>query len=176
MDLFIANGTHQTIDFQYRLPEVKNYRQQMIAEGGQIRISGNLSIKDVEAVIQCHVHYGMIDYRELSSHRDEYIMYIYSVDQPVPLIAIQELIVRNRLLLEEKGRQIREEAAVTAHKVIQDGTPDRLKSLEFQIEEQPSKSNFGNPEVSENIVVTRLPERGASQDPSKPVSRRMTAF
>jgi hypothetical protein len=174
MNMYVANGTHQSIDFQYRLPEVRNYRQQNIPEGGQIRISGNLSQKDIDKIIECHEIYGLIDYRELPSRRGLHTMYIFNIGEPVPVSAIQELIIHNRAVNDETGRIAREEAAVALHKVIQDNTTDRLKSLEFNIEEKATNNRDG--EVRENITVTKLPERGASQDRDKPTIRRTSAF
>jgi hypothetical protein len=163
MYMFIANGTHQNIDFQYRLPKTKNYRAQMIPIGQQIRISGELSREDVDAIIFGHQIYGMIAANEISRFKGFHIPYVYSLDGPVSAEIIAELIIQNREYNDRLGRQLREEAAVTVSDQIEKNTTDTLKSLEMTIEELPSKDR--DVSFSEGIRVTRDRERGAPQGP-----------
>jgi hypothetical protein len=174
MRMYVANGTHQNIDFQYRLPEVKNLRQQSIPIGGQIRISGDLSQKDIDSIINCHVIYGLVNTKEMRNRRGWFVPYVYSIDEPIAHDIIRELITQNRLITDERGRQQRENAAVTVHKQIQDGTTDRLMNLEMVIEEQATKNK--DAEFYEKIQVTNLQEKGAPQDPKNPTIRRNALF
>src|ERR1700752_37516 len=113
MKMFIANGTHQNIDFQYRLPEYKSYRQQAIPIGGQIRISGELSAKDIELIVEHHSIYGMVSAKEFTDYKDVYIPYVYSVDEPVSSDQMTELVLQNREFNRLLGVKQRREAAVT---------------------------------------------------------------
>lgn len=165
MRLFIANGSHQNIDFQYRLPEYKTYRQQTIPIGGQIRISGELNEKQIEIIIQFHVKYGMIKYTEISDFKGYYIPYIYSIDSPVPAESIAELIVQNREYSKVLGEKLRAEAAIAVNAQIEDNAGEKLTSFEMEITEKPAKDRDAT--IAEKITITRSQERGAPQDPGK---------
>lgn len=165
MKLYIANGSHQIIDFQYRLPEYKNYRQQTIPIGGQIRISGELSTKDIEMIVEHHTIYGMVHYKELSDRKDIFIPYIFSVDNPISSDTIADLIVQNREFNTELGKKQRQQAAITVNSMIEESSNDVLKNFEMTIVEQQSKDRDAT--ISEGIRVTRDKEKGAPQGPEK---------
>jgi hypothetical protein len=169
MRMYIANGTHQNIDFQYRLPETKSYRQQNIPIGGQIRISGELSAKDIDAIVEHHVIYGMVHAKEISNFKGFLIPYVYSIDEPVTVEIMTELIVQNREFNRLLGIKQRQEAAVTVNQQIEDQFPENmknnLKNLEMTVEELPSKDR--DPTINEGVRVTRDKEKGAPQDPDK---------
>jgi hypothetical protein len=163
MKMFVANGSHQIIDFQYRLPEVKNYRQQTIPIGGQIRIAGELSQKDIDLIVEHHTIYGMVHFREISDHKDIFIPYIYSVENYMSSDTIAELIVQNREFNDEQGKKQRQAAALTVNNMIEETISDTLKNFEMTVVEQDSKDR--NATVSEGIRVTRDREKGAPQGP-----------
>jgi hypothetical protein len=165
MRMYIANGTHQNIDFQYRLPEYKSYRQQNIPIGGQIRISGELSSKDIEAIAEHHAIYGMVHAKEISNFKGFLIPYVYSIDEPVSVEIMTELIVQNREFNRLLGIKQRQEAAVTVSHQVEDALPGHLKSLEMSVEEFPSKDR--DPTINEGVRVTRDREKGAPQEPDK---------
>jgi hypothetical protein len=162
--MFIANGLHQAVDFQYRLPEYKTYRQQMIPMGGQIRISGELNEKQIDIIAQFHAKYGMIRSNELDQFKGFLIPYIYSIDTPVSAETIAELIVHNREVQKVKGEKLRAEAAVAVNAMIEDNAGEKLTSFEMEITEKPAKDQ--DPTIAERITITRSKERGAPQDPS----------
>jgi hypothetical protein len=178
MKMFIANGSHQIIDFQYRLPEYKNYRQQTIPIGGQIRISGELSSKDIEMIVEHHTIYGMVNFREISDHKDMFIPYIYSVDNYMSADTIAELVVQNREFNTELGKKQRQAAALTVNSMIEESISDTLKNFEMTVVEQESPTRDAT--ISEGIRVTRDREKGAPQGPDKnPIdlsSRRKSMF
>jgi hypothetical protein len=168
MKMFIANGTHQNIDFQYRVPEYKNYRQQNIPIGGQIRISGELSPKDVEAIIATHEIYGMVEASKIADFRGWHIPYIYAIGEPISAGVIAELVAHNRIVDTEMGIKYRQEAAVALDGLIKDNTKDsKVNQIETAIEEIDTKRK--DPEIFEKIRVTTDRERGASQDPKYPI-------
>ena len=162
--MYIANGTHQAIDFQYRLPEYKTYRQQMIPIGGQIKISGELNEKQIDIIAQFHAKYGMIRSNELSQFRGYLIPYIYSVDTPIPADIIADLIIHNREINKIKGEKLRAEAAIAVNQMIEDNAGEKLTSLEMEITEKQEKDR--EPSIAEKITITRSKERGAPQDPN----------
>lgn len=161
MKLYIANGTHQIQDFQYRLPEYKTYRQQQIPIGGQIKISGELNEKQIEIIIQFHLKYGMTKHSEINDFKGYYIPYIYSVDNPISAEVIAELIIQNREFNKVKGEKLRAEAAVAVNSLIEENAGDKLTAFEMEITERKSKDR--DPTIEEKIVVTRDEKRGAGE-------------
>jgi len=172
--MFIANGTHQNIDFQYRLPEYKTYRMQTIPIGGQIRISGELNEKQIDIIAQFHAPYGMIRSNELSAFSGYFIPYIYSIDTPISEETIVELIVHNREVNKANGERLRAEAAVAVNAMIEENAGEKLTSFEFEITEKPMKDR--DPTIAEKIVITRDKEKGAPQAPSKSPISAITDF
>jgi hypothetical protein len=163
MKLFVANGTHQNIDFQYRLPEYKTYRMQQIPIGGQIKLSGELNEKQIDIIIQFHLKYGMVKYTEISQFKGFLIPYVYSIDEPIPAVSIVELIIQNREFNKVLGEKLRAEAAVAVNAQIEENAGDKLTNFEMEIKEAPSKDR--DPTIEETIRVTRDKERGAPQGP-----------
>jgi hypothetical protein len=166
MRLFIANGSHQNIDFQYRVPKYKNYRQQTIPVGGQQQLSGDLDKEAIDAIVDHHQKYGMIRAEEISNFRGFYVPYVYSVDKPVAAEIIGELVIQNRSYQQALGVKIRQNAAVAVNNIIEEQiTHEPLRNLEITIEEVGTKDK--NSEMNEGIIITRDRERGAPQTPPK---------
>jgi hypothetical protein len=163
--MYVANGTHKNVDFQYRLPEYKNYRQQMIPIGGQQQLSGELNEKQIDIIIQFHRKYGIVKYSEISDFKGYFIPYVYSIDTSVPAEAIAELIIQNREYNKVLGERIRAEAAIAVNAMIEENASDQLASFEVEITEKQSKDR--DPTISEKITITRDEKRGAPQGPSK---------
>jgi hypothetical protein len=163
MKMFVANGTHQNIDFQYRLPEHKSYRQQSIPIGGQIQISGDLSAKDIDAIAEHHAIYGMIPASEIAGAKDFLVPCVYSIGDPVPQEVISALIVQNREFNMLMGVKQRREAAITVNQQVEDYMPGHIKNLEMTVEELPSKDR--DPTINEGVRVTRDRDKGAPQEP-----------
>lgn len=163
MKLYIANGSHSIIDFQYRVPEQKGIRQQTIPIGGQIRIAGELSKPDIDMIIEHHTIYGMVHFREISDYKDMFIPYIYSVDTYMSSDTISELIVQNREFNTELGKRQRRDAALTVAGMIEEEMKDELKNFEMSVVEEDSKVRDAT--FSEGIRVTRDKEKGAPQGP-----------
>jgi hypothetical protein len=162
--MYIANGTSQNIDFQYRLPEYKTYRMQAIPIGGQIRISGELNEKQIDIIVQFHMKYGMIKYTELADFRNYFIPYIYSTDNPISAEVMAELIIHNREVAKKQGERLRAEAAVAVNKMIEDNAGEQLTTFEMEITEKQSKDR--EPTIAEKITITRDAKKGAPQDPN----------
>jgi hypothetical protein len=165
MFMFVANGMHQNMDFQYRLPGTKTYRTQMIGIGEQVRLSGDLTREQVDVIIAHHSIYGMIAAKDISQFKGFHIPYVYALDNPVSAETIAELIVQNREYNFQLGRRLREEAAVAVSNEIEQNTTDHLKSLEMTIEEMPSKERDAT--FSEGIRITRDKDKGAPQGPDR---------
>lgn len=150
--MYVANCTMQIQDFIYRLPENLKARQQRIEIGQQIQISGDLSTQDIEAIIQQHSPYGLIAADEVDRSRGAFIGLCYSLDKPVNMARVQSALDNNSLVLTERGHMIRQEAGLATHKVISDGNPGVLQSMDFEVVEQPSKDGR-DIQVNEKIKI-----------------------
>jgi hypothetical protein len=162
--LYVGNGTHHVIDFQYRLPEFKTYRMQMIAIGGQTRLSGDLNEKQIEIIISFHIKYGMVKYSEINDFKGFFIPYIYSIDAPISSEVLTELIVQNRAYNKRIGEKLRAEAAIAVNAQIEENAGAQLTAFEMEITEKDSKDR--DPTIAEKIVITRDQKKGAPQDPN----------
>lgn len=164
MKLYIANGTHQNIDFMYRLPEYKSYRTQTIEVGKQIKISGELTPAQIDLIIQFHMKYGMIKFSEINDFKGFHIPYVYRVDEPIAQDTIEGLIIQNREYSKAEAKRLRAEAAITVNTQIEDALESKISNFQFEIEEKPDKNRDVSTEA-ETISITRDRKRGAPQEP-----------
>jgi hypothetical protein len=161
--MYIANGMNQNLSFQYRLPEFKTYRQQMVPIGGQVRLSGELNEKQIDIIAQFHQKYGMVRSTDIPMFKGYFIPYVYSVDNPVTTDLIVELILQNREYNRILGEKLRAESAIAVNAMIEENAGEQLTSFEMEIMEK-TKNSAEQP-IGEKIVITRSKERGAPQDP-----------
>ncbi len=167
MKLYVANTTQQIQHFSYRLPESKQVRVQVIPIGNQVALSGDLTTKDIEYVVEQHAKYGMVRADEVDRTRS-FIGTCYSVDKPVNMNKVRSALERNNIVLIEQGRQIRAEAGMAVHDAAEKAINPRqgaLKAMEFSVEEVPSKDGKDT-EVNETLRVSR------DEEPTKGPTRR----
>ncbi len=167
MKLFIANVTQQDHDFHYRMPS--NPRpmplMQRIPAMGQIQISapagGALIKADIDAIADQHAQYGMVPVSELGRGRGFHGL-CYSVDRPVDIETIRRGHASVREALDEKGKALRQEAAVAISSRVEEqaGTiGSDLNKLDVSIEEEKGM-NGERGEMKETIRVDRNAEEG----------------
>lgn len=153
--MYVANCTNQAQDFIYRLPEVPAPRVQRIEIGRQILISGDLSQKDVEAVVSHHARYGLIKVSEIDRTRP--FVGLCWDEKPISVERVKRLWLHNQGVLTQRGKDQRQAAAVAANNAVEEQTPGALKSLELMVEEVPTEKT-PDPEFAEGIRVTSDPE------------------
>lgn len=161
--LFIANCTKQRQDFVYRLPESPSVRRQTIEIGQQIQIAGDrtghLSQVDIDAIIDQHRVYGMIEAKERPPQN--FIGLCYSIDRPVPATPIAGLIQHNEEVMLDLGRKARQDAALAmndlAEKNIHEfgNDRDKVKEVEVTITEQAQGHSDRSAKLEEGTVVRR---------------------
>lgn len=163
--LYIANATRQVQDFHYRIPGIAQVRQQTIQIGGQIKISGDLKINEVEAIIQQHSKYGLISADEIDSGK-AFAPMCYQVDKPVAPEMIEMLSNRNMGVLADRGYEQRKEAAIVVTNRIGQNLREQnidadLTSVEVDTIEdddqnaQNRRSSTGDPRIREKTIVSR---------------------
>lgn len=158
MHLYIANCTQQAQDFVYRLPGAPNTRTQRIEIGQQMKISGDLERSVIDAIIEQHVPYGLKPADEVDRTRT-FVGMCYSVDKPVSMERVRIALVSNNRALIERGREIRQQAAVAVNNAMEQEAPG-LTALEMSVVEEPSKSSGKDPELAEGVRVTRREQPG----------------
>ena len=168
MKLYIANLTHQRQDFQYRLPEDGKIRKQTIEIGEQIQISGDLNTPEIDAIIEQHAIYGLINVTDIDRTK-AFAGTCYSVGKPVNMERVRYAILHNQEVLEERGRDLRKEAAVAANNSIEEQTQGGLKALELSVEELPTKDKPDG-DINEKIRVTR--SEGPGSNTPRPAQRQ----
>lgn len=149
--IYVANATNQNQDFQYRLPESAKLMAVMIPIGEQRKLPGVTTTPDIEAVIQHHSTYGMINVGEIDRTR-HFAGLCYSLDKPVDMARVLYVMEHNNTVLDERGRQIRQEAAIATNNAIEDQNKG-LKAFEMEIIEDVKDGK--DIEVNEKTRVSR---------------------
>jgi hypothetical protein len=168
MDMYIANATKHAVEFAYRLPERSGVITQRVPIGGQVKLSGDLSTTDIDAVVKQYSKYGLIKADDIDISKGAFTGLCYSVGRAVHVDKIRRAMERNEDVLEELGQQMRKEAAVAANNQIEGDTGSPLKTLDMSVRELEPSGGFkdeGLTHVDENIRVTR--DAGAMATPAK---------
>jgi hypothetical protein len=142
--MYILNCTRQVQEFWYRLPESSKLLHQLIPIGGQIQVAGELNTPEIDAIIEQHSRYGMVAFSEINKSQP-FVGYCYQIDKRFGNIveALQRGLEHNDMVLEERGQQLREEAAVAINQSIEDQrAPARLTALEMTVEEEGDEGTF----------------------------------
>lgn len=162
MKLYIANVTAQVQDFIYRVPETTSNRSQRIDIYSQQMLSGDLSASEIAAIVKQHAVYGLIPVDEIDRTKP-FIGLCYSVDKPVAIEKIRRAIVHNKGVLEERGRDLRKEAAVVVNNHIEQqfedprsgGAAAALRAVELSVQEETSGTIDEHAPISEGTRVSR---------------------
>lgn len=163
MRMFVANATRQVVTFLYRIPDSSGLRAQDIPIGGQVQLSQDLPVESVNAIVEQHQRYGMVEAAQ--AYRSKVFTGLcYSLGSPVKMDTIAALIDHNTEKLVERGQQIRQEAAVSANNIHGDelresGRPEILRNFEASVHEVERVGQVDTP-FEETISVSRdAPEK-----------------
>lgn len=172
MKLYIANGTRQTHNFQYRTPGVPGLRSQYIPAGKQLLLSGDMSLLDIQYIIEKNLKYGLVDCTKIDQSKP-YVGLVYSIDKPVPVPKIQNVMEHNIDVLTERGHQNREMAAITANQALEtqleQNQVGQLQAMDVEIiEENKPGQDTGRTRISEGFRVTRHETTQARQTGKAP--------
>jgi hypothetical protein len=149
--MYVANCTQQNQEFCYRLNG--NLRVQHIPIGGQIALSGDLSNSDVDAVLAQHNRYGLIPVEEVDRSKP-FIGLCYALDRRMNVDQIRRAIIHNAEVLEDRGKQMRQESAVALNAAIEERNGP-LRSLEMSFAEHRENPNNLEGAIAEGYRVTR---------------------
>jgi hypothetical protein len=157
--MFVANATQQYHEFAYQVAESERTITQTIPPGGQVRLSANrgeLSPADIECILRHHRQYGVVAVEEVGSVRS-YSGICYSLGKQVPFAKLQQLIMVNRGILVDRGKEQRQAAAVAVNDAIQrhiaeSGRDDVLNQTVVEIEERTPAQIVGSRRDSEGLA------------------------
>ena len=177
--LFIVNATQQIHQFTFWLPGAGRSTIQEIPIGGQIQVGNrDLTAEAITDILEKKAVYGLVSVADaLRTGRAAFHGHAYQVDKQVPFGKILELIEKYNSILNQRGRQIRQEAAVATNQFLEDKlfetaallnrAPPRVDALEMHVEEVGRDPGDTSDEVNEKVRV----ERGATEA-RPPVRRR----
>lgn len=163
MHLYIANASRQVQNFMYRLPEHPQVRQQTIPIGGQIKISGDLTQVEIDAIVKQHEIYGLIPVEDIAL-KGGFASLCYQVGKPISPVKIEMLAQRNTGVLQDRGREQRKNAAIVMTNQL--GASVREHGVELgevevdTIEDDNGRSRdrravTGDDRIEETTIVTR---------------------
>lgn len=162
MKLYIANCTKQAYHLASRIPEMSGVKIIEIPIGGQMQIAGELSQPQIEAIIDQHRIYGLVSVDEFKRLK-EFVPLVYSEGRPVTVDVIKQIMALNNGVLVQRGKDIRQQAAVATSAAISQNLEDispeapSLETLEMSVvEETRGDLNEGDP-MAEGVRVQREP-------------------
>lgn len=170
--MFVANLSSQEHDFVYRLPLNPSPIRQTIPPWSQVPLTGSggsqgdFNTLEIESVIRHHSIYGMIEAREIGNQK-KLAPLAYALDKPIPLALIQRAREGNLHILEARGAQIRQEAAVAANYQIEEqlarsDLPLGITGLEMTIQEEEPRR--GSKPISDGHTLLNEGVRVSSDD------------
>lgn len=163
--LYIANLSRQDHDFWYRVPAeegfVKQAQFRKIHKGTQQQIHNEAPRVVLEAIVEQHRQYGLIEASEVTKTKD-FVGLCFSFDQPVNLDQMNYGVDHNSGVLYDRGVRNREEAALAADQAFETTLVDAqhrgeirgstmVKKLHVETLEESDAPKFG-----EGITVDHL--------------------
>lgn len=160
MKLFIGNATRQNYVFAYRLPERKVVTQD-VPHGGQIQITGDLSTKDIDAILEQHQPYGLVAVSDIDRTK-AFAGLCYQFDKPIPITQLMRAMKHNVDALVERGKEIRKEVAISESNLLENQLADGdrvegLRKLEMSITEDNFDGREDRAPIADGYRVAREP-------------------
>lgn len=156
--LYVANPTQQIHQFSYSIPEATRHLIQEIPIGGQILVAGrDMPVPVIDSILDQHKRFGLVTHNE-ASRAQTFSGLVYSVDKPVPLQVLYDLVNKHRGLMIDRGRNAQRAAAIATSEFIEQAMqnaqlPGRMNELEVSVEEVSRDPRDPSPEVSEGTRV-----------------------
>ena len=171
MKLYIGNATRQVHEFTYRVLEFPAPRSQTVPIGGQVLISGDLSSKDVDYIVDQHKKYGIVD-ANASSFLPGFSGICYSIDRPITTVRLARAMEKNMDQLQERGKQMRTELAVAVNssmerQAAETGAPAPMALDMSAVEVEPSGGYPTDKPFGEGVLVTRDAPASGSPAPGR---------
>jgi len=174
-DLYIGNATKQNMIFAYAVRRETgelHVRSQPIPVGNQVKVSGNLSQDDIDAIIVQHAKYGMVPADTIDRAR-AFHGTCYSIGKPITAARLTYLIEYNMAQLVDQGIEIRRANAVAQNlnviKALDEaGRQESLNALRITVQQEKADPNNTVPQMSEGLIVTENMGMNPNAPPTPP--------
>lgn len=144
MDLYIANVTEQNHTFHWRELENPKIISQDIPAGQQVKVISDKSPEIVNAVIEHHKIYGLVDIAgaKNATKSGKKVVLVYSTKGPLPAEVYQSAQEVNDAISADQIQLAKEKAAYSFGKMIeqdQTGLAEGIREVELEISEETPK-------------------------------------
>lgn len=154
MKLYIANTTKQRHIFTFRTLETGRLRQIPIAHGAQMLVLDG-STDEVEAVIQHHQIYGLVDAKNIDQSK-KFVGLCYSIDKAVPAKIIEKALHDNDEHLTRNAHGRRQASVAAMDSALRQSGTGYNGDMEFSAEQTKGREdNEDAPVVKEKIVTEK---------------------
>lgn len=154
MKLYIANTTKQRHIFSFRTLETGRLRQIPIAHGSQMLVLDGSS-EEVDAVIQHHQIYGLVDATKIDQSK-QFVGLCYSINKAVPASVIEKALRDNDEHLTRNSHGRRQASVAAMDSTLRDSGTGYNGDMEFSVEQTKSREdNDDTPVVNEKIVTEK---------------------
>ncbi|WP_336194995.1 hypothetical protein [Hafnia paralvei] len=154
MKLYIANTTKQRHIFSFRTLETGRLRQIPIAHGSQMLVLDGSS-EEVDAVIQHHQIYGLVDATKIDQSK-QFVGLCYSVNKAVPASVIEKALRDNDEHLTRNSHGRRQASVAAMDSTLRDSGTGYNGDMEFSVEQTKGREdNDDTPVVNEKIVTEK---------------------
>lgn len=155
MKLYIANTTKQRNIFTFRTLETGRLRQIPIEHGSQMMVLDKASTEEVEAVIQHHQIYGLVDYSKIDQSQ-AFVGLCYSINKPVPASVIEKTIRDNDGHLTRGAHNLRQASIMALDSKLRESGTGYDGEMEFSVEQAKGRDETDDsPTVSETIATPK---------------------
>ena len=154
MKLYIANTTKQRHIFTFRTLETGRLRQIPIDHGSQMVVLDG-STDEVEAVIQHHQIYGLVDSTKIDQSQ-LFVGLCYSINKPVPATVIEKTIRDNDGHLTRGAHNLRQASIMALDNSLRESGTGYDGEMEFSVEQAKGREdNDDTPTVNETIATPK---------------------
>ena len=161
MQLYIGNATRQKYDFCYRTKVGGGTRNQVIQPGAQLKISGDLTLGEVEYILAKHAPYGLIAEDKIDQTRT-FSGTCYAIDKPITAVRLMYLMETNLQVLVKRGEEIRKANAVghsnLINEVLRETQQPELPVLELTVQQEQEDPKNSVPQMAEGLLVSADPD------------------
>jgi hypothetical protein len=159
--LYIGNATRQRYDFQYRTSVGGAVRSQLIPVGSQLKISGELTLGEIDYILGQHSKYGLIAEDRIDRTKD-FAGTCYAVGKPITNVRLMYLMESNLQVLVKRGEEIRKANAVghsnIINEVMRESQQAELPVLELTVQQERRDPDNNVPQLAEGILVSSDPD------------------
>lgn len=154
MKLYIANTTKQRHIFTFRTLETGRLRQIPIDHGAQMIVLDG-STEELEAVIQHHQIYGLVDSSKIDQSQS-FVGLCYSVGKPVSASVIEKTIRDNDGHLTRGAHNLRQASIMALDNSLRESGTGYDGEMEFSVEQAKGREdNEDTPTVNETIATPK---------------------